>query len=193
MRAGQYDRALQRFAGCFGQNILWIVVLWVRSAPGRGVPDLHPPRDGIIDPKAIPPEYYQEHHGPTCDIPSNCYVLGRTLEYLRIPRDVLTLCLGKSTYARAGVLINVTPFEPEWEGYATISIANTTPVPVRIYANEGLCQVLFFQSDEPCEISYRDRKGKYQAQKKIEFAKTDKPRDKPRDSLLNTPNSDAKR
>jgi dCTP deaminase len=99
-------------------------------------------------------------------------VLGRTLEYLRIPRDVLTLCVGKSTYARTGVLVNVTPFEPEWEGFVTVSIANTTPVPVRIFANEGLCQVLFFQSDEPCEISYRDRKGKYQAQKKIEFGRT---------------------
>ena len=134
-----------------------------------------PPDGGLIDPKAIPPEYYRDHQGPHCDIPPNTYVLGRTLEYLRIPRDVLTLCLGKSTYARAGVLINVTPFEPEWEGYPTISIANTTPSPVRIYSNEGLCQVLFFQSDEPCEVSYQDRKGKYQAQKKIEFAKTDRP------------------
>jgi dCTP deaminase len=98
--------------------------------------------------------------------------LGRTVEYLRIPRDVLTLCVGKSTYARTGVLVNVTPFEPEWEGYVTVSIANTTPVPVRIFANEGLCQVLFFQSDESCEVSYKDRKGKYQAQKKIEFGKT---------------------
>jgi len=134
-----------------------------------------PPKDGFIDPKAIPPESYREHRGMHCDVPPGGYVLGRTVEYLRIPRDVLTLCLGKSTYARAGILVNVTPFEPEWEGFPTISIANTTPVPVRIYANEGLCQVLFFQSDEPCEVSYQDRKGKYQAQKKIEFSKTDKP------------------
>lgn len=135
-----------------------------------------PPAGGLIDPKAIGPEYYRKHQGPHCDIPPNTYVLGRTLEYLRIPRDVLTLCLGKSTYARAGVLVNVTPFEPEWEGFPTISIVNTTPSRVRVYANEGLCQVLFFQSDEPCDVSYQDRKGKYQAQKKIEFSKTDRPK-----------------
>ena len=132
-----------------------------------------PPTGGIIDPKAVPTDYYREHRGPYCDIPPNTYALGRTLEYLRIPRDVLTLCLGKSTYARAGVLVNVTPFEPEWEGYPTISMANTTASAVRVYANEGLCQVLFFQSDEPCRVSYQDRKGKYQTQKKIEFSKTD--------------------
>src|SRR5689334_20091851 len=131
-----------------------------------------PPAGVTIDPKAIPADYYRDHKGNFCDIPPNSYVLGRTVEYLRIPRDVLTLCVGKSTYARCGVLVNVTPFEPEWEGYVTVSIANTTPVPVRIFANEGLCQVLFFQSDKPCEISYRDRKGKYQAQKKIEFGRT---------------------
>jgi len=129
-----------------------------------------PPSTGILDPKAIPPECYREHRGDFCDVPPGGYVLGRTVEYLRIPRDVLTLCLGKSTYARAGILVNVTPFEPEWEGFPTISIANTIPVPVRVYANEGLCQVLFFQSDEPCEVSYRDRKGKYQAQQRIERA-----------------------
>src|SRR3990172_4670077 len=128
-----------------------------------------PPPGITINPKSIPPEYYRDHRGPFCDIPPNGYVLGRTVEYLRIPRDVLTICVGKSTYARAGVLVNVTPFEPEWEGFVTVSIANTTPVPARIFANEGLCQVLFFQSDEPCEVSYKDRKGKYQAQKKIEF------------------------
>ena len=138
-----------------------------------------PPPDAIIDPKSIPPEYYRDHRGPHCEIPPNGYVLGRTLEYLRIPRDVLTLSTGKSTYARAGVLINVTPFEPEWEGFVTVSIANTTPVPVRIYANEGLCQVIFFQSDEPCEVSYKDRKGKYQAQKKIEFSKTEEEESNP--------------
>jgi dCTP deaminase len=132
-----------------------------------------PPVGGLLDPKAIPPESYREQRGTHCDVPPGGYVLGRTVEYLRIPRDVLTLCLGKSTYARAGILVNVTPFEPEWEGFPTISIANTAPVPVRIYANEGLCQVLFFQSDEPCEVSYQDRKGKYQAQKEIEFSKTD--------------------
>ena len=131
-----------------------------------------PPPGQTINPKAIPQEFYKDHRGPHCDIPPNGYILGRTVEYLRIPRDVLTLCVGKSTYARAGVLVNVTPFEPEWEGYVTVSIANTTPSPVRVHSNEGLCQVLFFQSDEPCSVSYKDRKGKYQAQKKIEFGRT---------------------
>jgi dCTP deaminase len=131
-----------------------------------------PPAGQTINPKSIPAEFYRDHRGPFCDIPPHCYVLGRTVEYLRIPRDVLTLCVGKSTYARAGVLVNVTPFEPEWEGFVTVSIANTTPASVRVFANEGLCQVLFFQSDGPCQVSYKDRKGKYQAQKKIEFGRT---------------------
>lgn len=133
---------------------------------------LEPPAGVLINPKSLPPEYFREIHGAHCDIPARSYVLGRTVEYLRIPRDVVTICCGKSTYARAGVLINVTPFEPEWEGYVTVSIANTTPCPVRIFANEGLCQVLFFQSDEPCEVSYKDRKGKYQAQTGIEGPRT---------------------
>ena len=131
-----------------------------------------PPANALINPKTIPPEFYRDHQGEYCDIPGNTYALGRTLEYLRIPRDVLTLCVGKSTYARAGILVNVTPFEPEWEGFVTVSIANTTPNPVRVFANEGLCQVLFFQSDEACTISYKVRKGKYHAQKKIEFGRT---------------------
>ena len=131
-----------------------------------------PPAGELINPKAIPAEFYRDFRGPECIVPANGYILGRTLEYLRIPRDILTLCVGKSTYARAGILVNVTPFEPEWEGFATVSIANTTHASVRVFANEGLCQLLFFQSDEPCEISYSDRKGKYQAQQKIEFGKT---------------------
>ena len=131
-----------------------------------------PPPGTLINPKVNPCRVLPGSSGRDCDIPGNTYVLGRTVEYLRIPRDVLTLCVGKSTYARAGILVNVTPFEPEWEGFVTVSIANTTPSPVRIFANEGLCQVLFFQSDESCAISYKDRKGKYQAQKKIEFGKT---------------------
>jgi dCTP deaminase len=131
-----------------------------------------PPAGAVLNPKAIPSDFYREHRGDSCEIPAGGYVLGRTVEYLRIPRDVLTLCVGKSTYARSGILVNVTPFEPEWEGFVTVSIANTTTIPVRVFANEGLCQVLFFQSDEPCEVSYKDRKGKYQAQKKIEFGRT---------------------
>jgi len=131
-----------------------------------------PPDGGILDPKAIPDQCYTEHKGDHCLVPPGGYVLGRTVEYLRIPRDVLTLCTGKSTYARAGIMVNITPFEPEWEGFPTISIANTTTVPVKLYANEGLCQLLFFQSDEPCAVSYADRKGKYQTQTKIEYSKT---------------------
>src|SRR5436190_2158221 len=95
----------------------------------------------------------------------------RTIEYFRLPRDVLTVCLGKSTYARCGIIVNVTPFEPEWEGHVTIEISNTTPLPAKIYANEGIAQVLFFQSDEPCEISYKDKKGKYQAQRGVTLPK----------------------
>jgi dCTP deaminase len=103
-------------------------------------------------------------HADVCIIPPNSFVLARTVEYFRIPRDVLTLCLGKSTYARCGVIVNVTPFEPEWEGTATMEISNTTPLPAKIYANEGIAQVIFFQSDEVCETSYADKRGKYQAQ-----------------------------
>ncbi len=132
-----------------------------------------PPRGGVLDPKNIPDACYTERTGDTCDVPALGYVLGRTVEYLRIPRNVLTLCTGKSTYARAGILVNITPFEPEWEGFPTISILNTSPVPVKLYAGEGVCQVLFFESDEPCEVSYADRKGKYQAQRRIELARTD--------------------
>ena len=96
-----------------------------------------------------------------CIVPPNSFALARTIEYFRIPRDILTVCLGKSTYARCGIIVNVTPFEPEWEGFVTLEISNTTPLPARIYANEGIAQVLFFQGDEPCEVSYADKKGKY--------------------------------
>ena len=123
-------------------------------------------RDSRLNPKSIPPEFYRDHRGPFCDIPPNGYVLGRTLEYLRIPRDVLTLCVGKSTYARAGVLVNVTPFEPEWEGFVTVSIANTTPVPVRIFANEGLCQVFSFSRMNPARFLIRIEKGSIRRRKK---------------------------
>jgi dCTP deaminase len=105
--------------------------------------------------------------GSVCVIPPNSFALARTIEYFRIPRKVLTVCLGKSTYARCGIIVNVTPFEPEWEGFVTLEISNTTPLPARIYANEGIAQVLFFEADEPCQKSYADKKGKYQAQKTI--------------------------
>jgi dCTP deaminase len=118
----------------------------------------------IVDPKAFDEQAFVDFKGEVCIIPPNSFALARTVEYFKIPRDVLTICLGKSTYARCGIITNVTPFEPEWEGYATLEISNTTPLPARIYANEGIAQVLFFQSDEPCRTSYADKKGKYQSQ-----------------------------
>jgi dCTP deaminase len=121
----------------------------------------------IVDPKRIDPGSMVDFKGPVALIPPNSFALGRTIEYFRIPRNVMTICLGKSTYARCGVITNVTPFEPEWEGHVTLEISNTTPLPARVYANEGIAQVLFFESDEVCETSYRDRKGKYQAQRGI--------------------------
>ena len=118
----------------------------------------------IVDPKNFDEKSFVDVRGDYCVIPPNSFALARTLEYFRIPRNVLTICLGKSTYARCGIIVNVTPFEPEWEGFVTLEFSNTTPLPAKIYANEGIAQVLFFQSDEPCEISYRDKKGKYQSQ-----------------------------
>jgi dCTP deaminase len=121
----------------------------------------------VIDPKAFDPRSFVDLKTDVCIVPPNSFALARTVEYFRIPRDVLTVCLGKSTYARCGIIVNVTPFEPEWEGTATLEISNTTPIPAKIYANEGIAQVLFFQSDEPCTTSYRDKKGKYQAQVEV--------------------------
>ncbi|MBE2221843.1 MAG: dCTP deaminase [Anaerolineae bacterium] len=121
----------------------------------------------VVDPKNFNPQSFIDFTGDVCVIPPNSFVLAQTVEYFRIPRDTLTVCLGKSTYARCGLIVNVTPFEPEWEGHVTLEISNTTPLPARIYANEGIAQVLFFQSDEVCETSYADRKGKYQGQRSI--------------------------
>jgi dCTP deaminase len=118
----------------------------------------------IVDPKRFDPRSFVDLKGEVCIIPPNSFVLARTVEYFRIPRNVLTVCVGKSTYARCGIIVNVTPFEPEWEGIVTLEVSNTTPLPARIYANEGIAQVLFFESDEPCEVSYADKRGKYQAQ-----------------------------
>ena len=125
----------------------------------------------VVDPKAFDAKSFIDFHGPVCIVPPNSFALARTVEYFRIPRTVLTLCCGKSTYARCGIIVNVTPFEPEWEGYATLEISNTTPLPAKIYANEGIAQVLFFESDEPCAVSYKDRKGRYQAQRSIPLPK----------------------
>jgi len=121
----------------------------------------------IIDPKNFNPKLFAEYKGKECLIPAHSFVLARSLEYFRIPRNILTLCFGKSTYARCGIIVNVTPFEPEWCGYATLEITNTAPYPAKIYALEGIAQVIFLESDEICEISYADKKGRYQAQKKI--------------------------
>jgi len=121
----------------------------------------------IVDPKNFDPRSLVEFKGDVCIVPPNSFALARSVEYFRIPRNVLTVCVGKSTYARCGIIVNVTPFEPEWEGYVTLEISNTTPLPAKIYANEGIAQVLFFQSDEPCEISYGDKKGKYLKQQEV--------------------------
>lgn len=126
----------------------------------------------IVDPKDFCPKSFVDFKGDICIIPPNSFALARTIEYFRIPRNVLTICLGKSTYARCGIIVNVTPFEPEWEGYVTLEFSNTTPLPARIYANEGVAQVLFFESDEVCETSYADRKGKYQGQTGVTLPKT---------------------
>ena len=125
----------------------------------------------VVDPKALDQRSLVDFKGSVCIIPPNSFALARTVEYFRIPRDVLTICVGKSTYARCGIITNVTPFEPGWEGFATLEISNTTPLPARIYANEGLAQVIFFQGDEPCEVSYADKKGKYQKQTSITLPK----------------------
>jgi dCTP deaminase len=121
----------------------------------------------VVDPKHFDPRSMIDFKGEVCIIPPNSFALARTVEYFRIPRSVLTICVGKSTYARCGIIVNVTPFEPEWEGYVTLEISNTTPLPAKIYANEGIAQVVFFEGDEVCEVSYADRKGKYQNQQTI--------------------------
>jgi dCTP deaminase len=117
----------------------------------------------VVDPKAIDESAMAHYKGDECIIPPNSFALARTIEYFRIPRNVMTVCLGKSTYARCGIIVNVTPFEPAWEGYVTLEISNTTPLPAKIYANEGIAQVLFFEGEEP-DVTYADRKGKYQGQ-----------------------------
>ena len=118
----------------------------------------------VVDPKNFDARSFVDIKADVCIIPPNSFALAKTVEYFRIPRDVLTVCVGKSTYARCGLIVNVTPFEPEWEGFVTLEISNTTPLPAKVYANEGISQVLFFQSDEVCEVSYADKKGKYQGQ-----------------------------
>jgi len=125
----------------------------------------------VVDPKNFDSQSMVDFKGDICVIPPNSFALARTVEYFRIPKDVLTICVGKSTYARCGIIVNVTPFEPEWEGFVTLEISNTTPLPAKIYSNEGIAQVLFFQGDEKCETTYADKKGKYQKQQGIELPK----------------------
>ena len=125
----------------------------------------------VVDPKDFAPTSFVDRSGPVCIIPPNSFVLTHTVEYFRIPRDVLVICLGKSTYARCGIIVNVTPLEPEWEGHVTLEFSNTTPLPAKIYANEGVAQMLFFESDEVCETSYRDRGGKYMGQQGVTLPK----------------------
>ncbi len=125
----------------------------------------------IVDPKTFDPHSFVDRKANECIIPPNSFALARTVEYFKIPRNVLVICLGKSTYARCGIIVNVTPLEPEWEGHVTLEFSNTTPLPARIYANEGVAQMLFFESDEPCETSYKDRGGKYQGQKGVTLPK----------------------
>lgn len=125
----------------------------------------------VVDPKEFDTRSMVDFQGDVCVIPPNSFALARTVEYFRIPRNVLTVCVGKSTYARCGIIVNVTPFEPEWQGFVTLEISNTTPLPARIYANEGIAQVLFFEAEDECEISYADKKGKYQRQQSIVLPK----------------------
>jgi dCTP deaminase len=126
----------------------------------------------IVDPKAFDRNSFVDFSGEVCIIPPNSFALARTVEYFRVPRNVLVLCLGKSTFARCGIIVNVTPLEPEWEGHVTLEFSNTTPLPAKIYANEGCAQVIFIESDEVCETSYRDRGGKYQGQRGVTLPKT---------------------
>ena len=125
----------------------------------------------VVDPKNFDSRSFVDIRADVCIIPPNSFALARTIEYFRVPRNVLVLCLGKSTYARCGIIVNVTPLEPEWEGYVTLEFSNTTPLPAKIYANEGVAQVVFFESDEVCETSYKDRGGKYQGQKGVTLPK----------------------
>ncbi len=125
----------------------------------------------VVDPKDFAPSSFVDRKGPVCIIPPNSFALAHTVEYFRIPRDILVICLGKSTYARCGIIVNVTPLEPEWEGQVTIEISNTTPLPARIYANEGICQFLFLQGAGPCEVSYADKAGKYMRQTGVSLPK----------------------
>jgi len=164
------DRALRAGAGSGGReretcDLLWDVQLRLRHKIFTNI------NSAIVDPKGFDSNSFVDLKSDVCIIPPNSFALARTVEYLRIPRNVLVVCLGKSTYARCGIIVNVTPLEPEWEGHVTLEFSNTTPLPAKIYANEGVAQILFFESDEVCDTSYRDRGGKYQGQKGVTLPK----------------------
>ena len=145
---------------------VWPYLTHRRDAASRALAELKSSQSIVVDPKDLA-DSFADFKGETCIIPPNSFVLGRTVEYFRVPRSVLTVCVGKSSYARCGIIVNVTPFEPEWEGYVTIEISNTTPLPAKIYGGEGIAQVIFFEADEECDTSYAERKGKYQHQQSI--------------------------
>ncbi len=145
----------------------WTYLTHRRDAASRALAELKSNKSIVVDPKNFDAASFVDFKGEVCVIPPNSFALGRTVEYFRIPRNTLTICVGKSSYARCGIIVNVTPFEPEWEGYVTLEISNTTPLPAKIYADEGIAQVLFFEGDEECETSYADKKGKYQGQQSI--------------------------
>jgi deoxycytidine triphosphate deaminase len=146
---------------------VWPYLTHRRDMASRALAELKSSKSIVVDPKRFDADSFVDFTGDVCIIPPNSFALSRTVEYFRVPRSTLTVCVGKSTYARCGIIVNVTPFEPCWEGYVTLEISNTTPLPAKIYANEGIAQVLFFEADEECETSYADKKGKYQAQKEI--------------------------
>jgi deoxycytidine triphosphate deaminase len=146
---------------------VWPYLAHRREAASRALAELKSSKAIVVDPKQFDADSFVDFKGDVCVIPPNSFALSRTVEYFRVPRSTLTVCVGKSTYARCGIIVNVTPFEPQWEGFVTLEISNTTPLPAKIYANEGIAQVLFFEADEECEISYADKKGKYQSQQTI--------------------------
>lgn len=146
---------------------VWPYLTHRRDEASRVLAELKSSKSIVVDPKRFDADSFVDFRGEVCVIPPNSFVLSRTVEYFRVPRSVLTICVGKSSYARCGIIVNVTPFEPEWEGYVTLEISNTTPLPAKIYAGEGIAQVLFFEADEGCEVSYADKKGKYQRQQSI--------------------------
>ena len=145
---------------------VWPYLTHRRDDASRALAELKSSQSIVVDPKDLA-DSFADFKGETCIIPPNSFVLGRTVEYFRVPRSVLTVCVGKSSYTRCGIIVNVTPFEPEWEGYVTLEISNTTPLPAKIYGGEGIAQVIFFEADEECDTSYADRKGKYQHQQSI--------------------------